>query len=283
MEQHRYKDLFGLHEKLQETIRTEWQGEHVEVAGYISGIRYKNDGSANVYVKSFRADRHLQLLVLCDKNVLQKTGTPEVGCNVTVYGNVFLGDYRLSYMIRAKRLTIGNFAKHEAKKRADEATLKSKGVFSDNRKKRRDDFSNPRSVALITSPNSRACGDIKNHLHENPDFHGELLPHFVPVDGEKAAKKITEKIKELNGIPPDDLNFRPDVIILSRGGGHTDKLSAFFDPDLAEAIAESSIPIVTGIGHAGDKTFACRAADYDASTPTGAAAFIGDLYRERLR
>jgi exodeoxyribonuclease VII large subunit len=92
------------------------------------------------------------------------------------------------------------------------------------------------------------------------------------VQGDQAAPQIAEMIQRVNTFGEFDL------IVLCRGGGSLEDLWAFNEEITARAIAESELPVVTGIGHEIDFTIADFAADYRASTPTGAAQAIGQIY-----
>src|SRR5207247_192350 len=65
-----------------------------------------------------------------------------------------------------------------------------------------------------------------------------------------------------------------DVILLARGGGSLEDLWEFNEEIVARAIAQSAIPIVTGIGHEVDVSIADLVADYHAHTPTEAATVV---------
>jgi exodeoxyribonuclease VII large subunit len=71
----------------------------------------------------------------------------------------------------------------------------------------------------------------------------------------------------------------PEVIVLARGGGSLEDLWQFNEEIVARAIAASSIPIVTGIGHEVDVSIADLVADYHAHTPTEAAQVIVAQWR----
>ena len=77
-----------------------------------------------------------------------------------------------------------------------------------------------------------------------------------------------------------DINNRPDVIIIARGGGSTEDLMVFNDEKIAIAVFNSYIPIITAIGHETDITIIDYAADIRASTPTAAAEIAVPVRKE---
>ena len=142
------------------------------------------------------------------------------------------------------------------------AKLAKEGLFDDERK--REIPTHPRSIGIITSPQAAALKDVLSTLARRaPHIPIVIYPTLVQGPdapaGIIAALKAAEKEKAV------------DVILLVRGGGSIEDLWAFNDEQLAYAIADSSIPIVSGVGHETDFTIADFVADLRAPTPTGAA------------
>jgi exodeoxyribonuclease VII large subunit len=88
------------------------------------------------------------------------------------------------------------------------------------------------------------------------------------VQGEGAAQDIVAAIERLNR------HGEADVIIVGRGGGSREDLWSFNEEPVARAIADSAIPIVSGVGHEIDQTIADLVADQRAATPTAAAELV---------
>ncbi len=154
-----------------------------------------------------------------------------------------------------------------ALKRAFEALkkkLQAKGLFDQDRKKQIPEFI--KKIGLITSGKSAAIRDFRKNLGE----HGfQVFLKDVSVEGDRAVDEITSAIKQFNRERPD-----MDVLVLVRGGGSLESLKAFNSEKLANTIAESSLPVITGVGHERDVSIADFVADKSLSTPTSVANFL---------
>ncbi|HEY9664791.1 MAG TPA: exodeoxyribonuclease VII large subunit, partial [Allocoleopsis sp.] len=122
----------------------------------------------------------------------------------------------------------------------------------------------PRTIAVVTSPQAAAWGDIKRTLKRRyPGLHVLFSPALV--QGEQAPASIVRAIERV------ERDGRAEVLILSRGGGATEDMVCFNDERVVRAIATCSIPIIAGIGHQRDESLADLVADVYAHTPTAAA------------
>ncbi len=125
----------------------------------------------------------------------------------------------------------------------------------------------PQTIAVVTSPNAAAWGDIQTTLRNRyPGLTVLLSP--ATVQGETAPNSIAKAIDRVM------VDGRAEVIILARGGGATEDLACFNDERVVRSIATCTIPIVSGIGHDRDESLADLAADYAAHTPTAAAEIV---------
>ena len=141
------------------------------------------------------------------------------------------------------------------------AKLEAEGLFDIERKRPIPTF--PNLIGIVTSPTGAALQDILNVLQRRFPL-AEIILSPTPVQGSEAPAGLVSALKRIVG-------EKPDVIILARGGGSLEDLSAFNDEPLARAIVASPIPVITGIGHETDFTIADFVADLRAPTPTAAA------------
>jgi exodeoxyribonuclease VII large subunit len=143
--------------------------------------------------------------------------------------------------------------------------LQAEGLFDAARKRPLPRF--PRALGIVTSPTGAALQDILNVLRRRyPLLEVYLSPTLV--QGEDAPEQIVRAIQRLNDAGCCD------VILVARGGGSLEELWAFNDERVVRAIAASSTPVVSGIGHEIDYTLADFAADVRAPTPSAAAEII---------
>lgn len=154
-------------------------------------------------------------------------------------------------------------ARFEALKRK----LHAEGIFDSSRKKVLPTF--PHTIGIVTSPTGAAIQDILNVLTRRaPWVQPILFP--VRVQGKGAENEIANAIITLNsplkyGYPECDL------LIVGRGGGSLEDLWCFNEEIVARAIASSTIPIISAVGHEIDFTISDFAADLRAATPSAAA------------
>jgi exodeoxyribonuclease VII large subunit len=122
----------------------------------------------------------------------------------------------------------------------------------------------PQTVAVVTSPQAAAWGDIQRTLkHRYPGLRVLFSPALV--QGEQAPAAIVKAIARV------EQDRRADVLIISRGGGAIEDMACFNDESVVRAVAMCAIPVIAGIGHQRDESLADLAADVCAHTPTAAA------------
>jgi len=139
--------------------------------------------------------------------------------------------------------------------------LASEGLFDESHKRLPPRF--PRRVGVISAPNSAALSDIrKNLLLRNPLLDIVLFPSLV--QGSEAPKSLLNAVQNAE-------KENIDVLIIGRGGGASEDLSAFNDESLVRALYAFKVPVISAVGHEIDFTLVDYVADARASTPTGAA------------
>ena len=129
----------------------------------------------------------------------------------------------------------------------------------------------PRTIGVVTSPTGAVIRDIIHRIRDRFPSHILLWP--TPVQGAGAELKIAEAIRGFNALPKKGKISRPDVIIVARGGGSLEDLWAFNEECVIRAVYESTIPIISAVGHETDTMLIDYVADRRAPTPTGAAEF----------
>jgi exodeoxyribonuclease VII large subunit len=153
------------------------------------------------------------------------------------------------------------------------AKLDAEGLFDPARKRRLPRF--PRSVGIVTSPQAAALHDVLTALARRmPALPVILYP--TPVQGAGAGAQIAAAIRTASA------RAECDVLLVCRGGGSLEDLWAFNDEAVARAIAASTMPVVSGVGHETDITLADIAADLRAPTPTAAAELASPARQELL-
>jgi len=250
--------------ELTEDIRSllEEQIGMVWVEGEISNFRAPSSGHYYMSIK----DEGAQIrAVMFRPQVRYLRFMPEDGMKVVVHGRLSVyeprGEYQLilDYM---EPIGIGALALalEQLKKR-----LSDLGLFDPDKKRPLPRL--PQKVAVITSPTGAAIRDFLKVIHRRfANIRVIVVP--VRVQGEEATGEIVDALRFVNR------NLNVDVIVITRGGGSIEDLWPFNQEEIAYAIRESNIPVVSAVGHEIDLTISDLAADLRAPTPSAAAEML---------
>jgi exodeoxyribonuclease VII large subunit len=190
---------------------------------------------------------------------------PRNGQEVVVTGRVEFYDKQGKVSLLCEKLEPVGAGALELAFRALCEEIRALGWFAPERK--RPIPGCPSRVAVVTSRSGAALQDVLDTMRKRcPSTRVSLVD--VRVQGDGAAGEVAAAVRWLGTL---DRPQRPDVILVTRGGGSMEDLWAFNERVVAQAIVESPIPVVAAIGHETDTTIAELVADLRCATPTQAA------------
>ena len=235
------------------------QFDSVWVSGEVSNFKAYDSGHWYFSLKD--EEGQIRCVMFRGKNAQvgfmpQSGDLVEVGASLGLY--VPRGDVQLTVQIM-RRAGMGGLFEAFLKLKAK---LAKEGLFEADRK--RPIPTHPRAIGIVTSPQAAALKDVLSTLSRRAP-HIPIVIYPTLVQGPEAPLNIIAALEHANR------EAAVDVILLVRGGGSIEDLWAFNHEQLAYAIAESVLPIVSGVGHETDTTIADFVADLRAPTPTGAA------------
>lgn len=243
----------------------------VWVRGEISN--FKSYPSGHWYFKLKDADSQINAVMFKGKN-FSVNFSPRDGDQVEVAAQLGFyaarGDVQLTIQQMRKA---GAGALYEAFMKL-KAKLEAVGLFDSSHKK--DIPIYPRAIGIVTSTQAAALKDVLSTLARRAS-HIPVIIYPSLVQGVEAAPGMIKALAQAQN------DQAVDVILLVRGGGSIEDLWSFNDEQLAYAIAQCSIPIISGVGHETDFTIADFVADLRAPTPTAAAELATPDRLELLR
>lgn len=267
-----------LNEQLKQTLESRYasvwvKGEISELARPASGHLYfaLKDNFAKLNCAWFKQDHEQYQFNPATGELIgniAKTDTAKNlynGLEVLCSGRISLYSQRGTYQLIVEKLQplgLGSLALafEELKK-----SLAAKGWFNLEHKKPIP--LNPKKVALLTSPSGAVVHDFWE-LSKNRGLSAKIRLYPVNVQGEGSVPQIVRAIQLANS------QKWADLIVLIRGGGSLEDLWTFNDVNVVQAIFESELPVLTGIGHEVDYTLADLVADQRAATPSHAARML---------
>lgn len=254
-----YLTVTALTKYLKRKLEMDRHLTNVWMKGEISNFNHHSRGHMYLTLKDEGA--RIQSVMFAGNN-RSLAFQPENGMNVLVKGQVSIferyGQYQL-YIREMEPDGLGSLfaAFEQLKKKLDKA-----GYFSPVHKKQIPIY--PNHIGVVTSPTGAAIRDIITTLKRRyPYTKVTIFP--VTVQGEQAAPSI------VSGIQKAHERRDIDVLIVGRGGGSLEDLWAFNEEEVAKAIFNAKIPIISAVGHETDTTISDFVADLRAPTPTSAA------------
>src|SRR5205085_6278757 len=232
------------------------------VEGEISNLR--NPDSGHLYFTLKEESAQIRVVMFRSSAKLLRF-RPENGLHVTVRGRITVYEERGELQVSAEFMEPQGAGALQLAFEQLKARLDAEGLFDPARRKRIPPL--PLGIGLITSPQGAALRDILNILARR-HHSASVLIYPAQVQGEAAPVEVTAGLRYFNR------TREVEVIIVARGGGSAEDLAAFNHEGLARAVASSSIPVISAIGHETDFTIVDFVADMRAPTPSAAAELV---------
>ena len=245
----------------------------VRLRGELSGV--KRAASGHLYC-SLKDEGAKIDAVMWRGNASRLSFLPEDGVEVIASGKLTTYPGRSAYQIVVDRMEIAGEGALLALLAKLKARLEAEGLFSADRKRPLPFM--PRVIGVVTSPTGAVIRDILHRLADR--FPSHVLVWPVNVQGQGAAAQIAAAVSGFSALEPGGPIPRPDLIIVARGGGSIEDLWSFNEEEVVRAIAASTIPVISAVGHETDTTLADFAADLRAPTPTAAAEIAVPVHGE---
>jgi exodeoxyribonuclease VII large subunit len=195
---------------------------------------------------------------------------PKLGLRVVATGSIRVFAPQGRYSLHVDTLDLVGVGDLQRALEALKARLSAEGLFADARKRRLPTI--VYTVGVVTSPTGAVRRDIEQTLSRG-GARVRVVISPTRVQGEGAAPEIAAAIALLS--ERDDI----DIIIVARGGGSIEDLWPFNEEIVARAIAASSAPVISAVGHETDFTISDFVADVRAATPSVAAGMVVDIQR----
>ncbi|MXQ55785.1 exodeoxyribonuclease VII large subunit [Shimazuella alba] len=234
------------------------KSQSLRVEGEISNFTHHASGHMYFTLKDESARMRVVFFARFARYLLFK---PKNGDRVTIRGQLDVYDRDGQVQIRALEMRNSGQGDLFTRFQYLKEQLEAQGVFQ---RAKRTLPAYPKSIGLITSPHGAAVRDMITTLQRRYP-QAKVLLYPVQVQGDVAAWEISNAIGEMNR------RAEVDLLIVGRGGGSIEELWAFNEELVVRSIANSTIPIISAVGHETDTTLSDLAADVRAATPTAAA------------
>lgn len=263
----------GLTAYIQLLLEQDDQLRQVWVTGEVSSINHHRSGLFFTL-----QDPQAKAAISCvvwNAQLAKLAQMPSQGEQAIAKGSIRLYPQRGQYQMTVWQVLPAGEGLQALRTRQLRDRLEAEGLFAPEHKSSLP--THPQVIAVVTSAAAAAWGDIQKTLKRRyPGLHVLFSPAIV--QGDAAPASIVAAIERV------EQDGRAEVLILSRGGGAVEELACFNDERVVRAVANCSIPVITGIGHQRDESLTDLVADVCVHTPTAAAQRVvpelSDLYNQ---
>ena len=239
----------------------------IYVKGEVSNCKYHTSGhiyfslkdeSGTIACVMFAGQRGGLSFRMCD------------GQQIVVFGGVSIYERSGSYQLYAKEIRLDGDGRLYEQFQMLKKELEEMGMFAPEYKQPIPAYAG--RIGVVTAPTGAAVRDIMNiAARRNP--YVQLILYPAQVQGDGAKESIVRGIRMLE-------EAKVDVMIVGRGGGSIEDLWAFNEEEVARAIFQCRVPVISAVGHETDTTIADYVADLRAPTPSAAAELAVYDYRQ---
>ena len=232
--------------------------QSIRVRGEISNCKYHSSGHIYFTLKDAKA------AIACVMFAGSRSGLAfrlQEGQQVVVDGGMDVYERDGKYQLYARAITRDGTGQLYERFEQLKRELAELGMFAEEYKRPIPEII--RTLGVVTAPTGAAVRDIIQ-IASRRNHYVQMILYPAIVQGDQAVASIINGIHALTA-------FSVDVIIVGRGGGSIEDLWAFNEREVAQAIFDCPVPIISAVGHETDTTIADFAADLRAPTPSAAA------------
>ncbi|PPE04563.1 exodeoxyribonuclease VII large subunit [Entomoplasma ellychniae] len=270
------KHIFSIGEiskNLKEVIEANTYFKNIYVKGEISNLVFNKSGHIYLSLK----DEQSSLTAMIWKSNANKFVSLNLneGMEIIAYGRItfYIPNAKVSFEITDISVEGVGDLQLLFDKRLQE--IKALGWTDLSRKKPIPRF--VQNIGIITADTGAAIKDLITTIKRRmPLINIYLFPSMV--QGEFAKIDIAKKIKQANMF-----KVKLDILIVGRGGGSYEDLWCFNEMEVLKSVIDSTIPIISAVGHEPDITLIDYVSDLRAPTPTSAGELATPNQKELLK
>src|SRR6478752_6280485 len=203
--------------------------------------------------------------VMFKGSAIRQRGNTQSGDHVAAHGRFSIYEQQGRYQLYADLIQPAGLGLQALQFELLRQKLEAEGLFDLSRKRALPPA--PKVIGVVTSADGAVWHDIQQVLRRRYPF-AHLILSPTSVQGDRAPASIVAALQRLIE------DGRSEVIIVGRGGGSAEDLSAFNDEHVIRAAFASTVPIVSAVGHETDWTLLDLVADLRAPTPSAAAELV---------